>query len=215
MKEQIGEIAKTTKEKAKKVAALAAIGGAGILASGCGEETHTLPEAKKIAANKYKAAWNHASPAGKFLIQYLRVGYADVSKHRTDDGYIDSTYTFAFNDGCLGGTSYDIAGGKFDVSASAGGFLSHAEVHAEGTIPAAAANAYVSDKKPDVLSVESGHDNSRNLTFSGVEGNGELVPVGQQTKNVLNTWGCQIGPKGYEVVNTYTESVDRNLYVGS
>jgi hypothetical protein len=190
MGERLSTATRKAKENIKKPLAVIAIGTTALAAAGCGNEMHTLSEAKQIAANKYAAAWNHASPAGKFLMQYLRVGYADVTKHRGDGyGPVESLWRFTYNDGCLGGTSYDIAGGEFDVSASAEGFLSSVSVNASGRIPAAAASAYVSDKNPDILRVQSGHDHPHILTFSGLEGNGSLAPATQETENVLNTWG--------------------------
>lgn len=214
MGERIGKITESIKQNSRKVGALAAIGGFGLFAVGCGTETHTLSEARQIADKKYVRAWDHASPAGKFLLQYLRVSYADVVKHKDDQFYVDSTYRFAFNDGCLGGTSYDIAGGEFNVSASASGFLTSASAHAQGKIPAAAASAYVSNRDPNILEVQSGHDHPYVLTFSGLEGNGKLVPATQQTENVLRTWGCHEGPKGYTVVGNLDQpSINPNLSI--
>jgi hypothetical protein len=192
--------AEFAKQNVKKGLALAAIGGTAIVAGGCGAETHNFHEAHQAANKKYERAWDHASPAGKFLMQYLRVVRADVVKHKDDSHAVDEVYEFKFNDGCLGGTSYDIAGGHFNVSASASGFLSSASAHAEGTIPTAAASAYVSDKNPDVLRVQSGHDHPQVLTFRGVQGDGPLIPIGQTTLDVLKTWGCHEGPKGSELI---------------
>ena len=203
MSERLARIKEGAKRNGRKIGTLAAIGGLSLLASACGTETHTVNEARQTAEAKYRQAWDHATPAGKFVLQYLRVSYADVVKERDDDSShnIDSVYQFAFNDGCLGGSSYDIIGGEFSADASAGGFLSSASVHVQGKIPAAAAYPYVSPSNPDVLKIKSGHDNAPVLVFSGLGTNSPLVPVTTQTKSELETWGCDEGGVTHAVVS--------------
>jgi hypothetical protein len=206
MGERIGKVNESIKQNARKAGALVAIGGTALFATGCGStETHTLPEARQIANKKYERVYDNTSPAGKFVVQYLRRSYADVVATRDSDNNYDvsSFYKFQFNDGCLGGSAYDIAGGDFHINVTASGSglfsSSSADANVNGRFPAAAANAYVSDKHPDLLRIESGHTNTQPLVFHGVQGGETLEPVSQHTKNVLSTYGCEEGPAGYAV----------------
>ena len=194
MNERVGEIARKTKENAKKLAALVAIGGVGLSASGCkdveflpqseSEEvaTHTIGQARETALTKYKHGLKKISPAGKFAMQYLSSWNADVVKTKESDyegenWEVKDFYRFQINNACLRGTAYNIAGGDFKVRAEAGSLFSHAEAEAQGELPAAAANAYVDSERSDILIIESGHANSRNLHFRNAQGVDVLQPV--------------------------------------
>lgn len=210
MKERVGEIAKISKEKVKRITALAAIGGLGLLASGCSVDfpphskseevtTHTIGEARKTALTKYRHGLKKISPAGKFAMQYLSSWNADVIKTKKSDyegetWQVKDFYRFQLGNACLRGTAYDIAGGNFSVSAEAGGLFSYSRAEAEGNMPAAAANAYVDSDRPNILVIQSGHADSIDLYFDNAQGADPLVPIGKKTKDVLDlTYGCDTG----------------------
>ena len=221
MGERIDRATESIKRNAKRFTALAAIGGVSLLAAGCGSnETHSLKDAKQIANERYQRVYDESSPVGKFALQYLRRAFVDVSAARDDGdggGGITSLYRFQFNDGCLGGSAYDVAGGDFHirVSASGAGLFSSAEANGSvnGRVPAAAANAYVDNRHPDVLRIQSGHDSTPPLIFDGVDGTDGLDPVTQYTENVLSTYGCSEGPAGYSTLNGDFLTVHAQLFL--
>jgi hypothetical protein len=184
----------------------AAIGGAGFGVYWVGEKVvgsygSPVPkqEAVSQALSKYDTAFTHASPAGKFITEYLRRTTVDTTEypHPTGlDGWGQGPqYQVHFNDGCLYNTAYDISGGS--IHATIEGLFSYANI--SGNSPSAAAFAEINPQNPDDLIVQSGHTNSVNLMFSGLEGDKtSLTPANQQTKNILETYGCKVGVMGID-----------------
>jgi hypothetical protein len=177
-----------------------AAGGLALGLSGCTTTaTYSYKHARLDALRAYKDAWRRASPAGRFVLQYIeptvvQERYKDIS---LEDG--DKNYEITINNGCLGNTAYDIAGGS--IKGYFRGLFSSGEIN--GRVPTAAANAYVSSDNPDVITIESGHASSHDLRFSGVDGDGPLQPMDQQTRDVLATNGCEIGVVNREIVQRY------------
>jgi hypothetical protein len=133
-----------------------------------------------------------ATPAGKFIIQYLHKTNLFVDQYPTAHGIFNAdvqTWDTVINNGCLFNTAYDIEGGRLNVTAE--GLFSY--VNASGNNPAAAAFAEIDRKNPNDPIVESGHTNSVSLLFSGLESGHELVPANEQTINILTTYGCKVG----------------------
>jgi hypothetical protein len=209
MNERVGEITKNVKEKAKRITAIASIGGAALLAAGCGSGIGSKETAQNEAVARYNKIFENSSPAGKFMLQYLRTTEIDIKK--SDDmllfihvGPTSTWRQFFFNNGCLQNTAYDIAGGALNLSAESSGLFSSSSAHAEGNIPTAAAFALIDSKNPDDLIIESGHSDSVSLRFSGLEGDQPLIPANAQTENVLETYGCNTGiPSGHKEVHGY------------
>ena len=209
MGERLNQTVEKVKHNGRKLAALAAIGGVGLLAAGCGAGVGSKKVAEKEAVARYDNAFKNSSPAGKFMLQYLRTTEIDIKK--SDDMFLfihvgptSTWHKFFFNNGCLQNTAYDTAGGALNLKAEAGGFFSSAQAQAHGNIPTAAAYALIDPKNPDDLIVESGHTDSVNLLFSGLESGDPLMPANAQTQNVLDTYGCKTGvPSGYKEVNGY------------
>lgn len=174
--------------------------------------------ARAEAEAKYNKVFMQAPPAGKFALQYLtetkvvtRVRSIEPNNGNGLAGYLTGNFgsggehthiRTVFNDGCLNKTAYDINGG--DISGVITGLFANGEV--SGEVPTAAANPYWDPEKPDELVIQSGHSKSRDLHFKGVTEGRQLVPADQQTKNVLATFGCEVGVRGAEEVNEYTLS---------
>jgi hypothetical protein len=146
-----------------------------------------IAEAK--AQEQYKNAFKKASPAGKFVLQYLTTTEVRTPKYEGNWGLLsfignksEEDYLVSINDGCLSSTAYDIAGGS--IRGSFSGLFSSGSV--EGDMPTAAAFAYVDSKHPDRLTVKSGHDNSVDLRFLGASDDSTaLYPADGQTRDVL------------------------------
>ncbi|HUY85062.1 MAG TPA: hypothetical protein VMU97_00940 [Candidatus Dormibacteraeota bacterium] len=161
---------------------------------GCGYiDSPVVPvkKAKAEATNQYDSQFQHASPVGKFALDYLRVTPISVYRDTFNDGagwHYKDYYEFDFGDACLASSAYNIAGGS--VHASADGLMSHAQVDANTP---ADAQAYVSSTHPNQLVITASGTDIKRLTFNGVESGLELVPANQQTQDVLSTYGCQPG----------------------
>lgn len=174
-------------------------------------------EARERAEVKYAAAYDAAPDTGKYALQYLTPTEVviDTRIHEPNNGtgllglvtgtvYGDTGYeSFTFNDGCLSNTAWDTNGG--DIAGAVRGLFVTGEV--EGSVPTAAANPYVDyENDPDVIVIESGHSNSKDLRFTGlVEGN-ELVPADAQTRNILRAHGCDTGETSNSRVDALTDS---------
>jgi hypothetical protein len=134
------------------------------------------------------------------VLQYLRSTTVLTPEYVHDTGLISaietdfgaSRYQIQINNGCLEKTAYDIAGGS--LSGSWSGLFSGGSF--SGNVPTAAAYAYVNSEHPNDLTIESGHSNSINLHFTGADEGQELIPADQQTRNVLDTYGCRTGVAG-------------------
>lgn len=169
----------------------------GTLFAGCGNpgKKISVSEARQSALFHYDKTFQLASPAGKFVLQYLRSSNVVIDKYQgAQDGlfskdHTDNVYDFHVNNGCLENTAYDIAGGA--VKGSVSGFLVSGSVN--GNIPTAAAFAEINPQNPDQLIVKSGHTNSVDLHFNGLKQGQTLAPSDNQTSNVLNTYGCETG----------------------
>lgn len=158
-------------------------------------------EALRTAAPKYDQVYADASPAGKYALQFLTTtdvvttvrriepnngsGLLGLVSGDPDDKIKVNT---RFGDNCLANTAYDINGGNIEGLIT-GLFVSGS---IEGEIPTAAANAYVASDSPDTLTIQSGHANSRDLSFRGLSNGSYLVPADQQTQDVLQTYGCEL-----------------------
>jgi len=205
----MGERLHVIKESLKKPLALAAIGGTALFAAGCGAGIGSKEVAKEEAVARYDNTFKHSSPAGKYMLQYLRTTEIDIKKSDDmilfiHDGPTSTWHKFFFNNGCLQNTAYDTAGGALNLTAEADGFFSSATAQAQGNIPTAAAYAMIDPKNHDDLIVESGHSDSVNLRFSGLESGDPLKPANAQTRNVLETYGCKTGiPSGYKEAHGY------------
>ncbi len=196
-----------TVQKIEKGAALAGTIAIALLAPGCagsgggvGSQSKAETEAKAIYDNTYRKA----SPVGKFLMQYLRttqVALLDSNGGFFNNGF-NSYYQFNFNNGCLENTAYDVAGGAIDVTVQSSSLFSSSSASVDGHIPTAAAYAYVDPSQPNDLIVVSGHDQSKDLRFGGVDDGADfLTPIGSQTQNVLTTYGCTPGVQvGYQYI---------------
>lgn len=173
-------------------------------------------EASVVADQQYKRTFQSASPAGKFALQYLTTTNVVRSVRNSEPnngsgplGFLTGTVLndtdyiqVSFGDGCLNKTAYDINGG--DITGLIRGAFVSGEI--QGDIPTAAANPYVDSNTPDVLTIQSGHANSRDLRFKGViEGSG-LTPADQQTEDVLQTFGCIANARSSSNVNKNTPS---------
>lgn len=204
MGERLNTTTTKLKENVKKPLAIAAIGIAALGAAGCGSGVGSKKVAEKEAVARYDNTFRNSSPAGKYMLQYLRTTEIDIKKSDDmilfiHDGPTSTWHKFFFNNGCLQNTAYDTAGGALNLKAEADGFFSSATAEAHGDIPTAAAYALVNPKNHDELIVESGHTDSVNLRFSGLESGHPLQPANAQTRNVLETYGCKTGiPSGYK-----------------
>jgi hypothetical protein len=157
-----------------------------------------VPQDKAVAEAKqtYLRAFHKASPAGKFVMQYLTPGQIRIKGYQHNTGIIsglwhkdDSDYMVTINNACLDKTAYDVAGGS--IKGSYRGIFSSGVV--SGDVPTAAAYAYQDSDNPDELLIRSGHTDSKDLHFTGLINGGQLVPEDQQTKDVLSTYGCAVG----------------------
>ena len=161
-----------------------------------GDRGRLIPENEAVskAVDKYQELYQDASPAAKFVLQYLRPTDDRTPRYEGNSGILsflggrgDADYLVTINKGCLKKTAYDIAGGSIEGSFS--GLFSSGSVN--GDVPTAAAYAYVDGKNPDQMVVKSGHDESLDLHFSGVQNGSKLVPSDKQTEDVLSTYGCE------------------------
>lgn len=204
--EAVGRKAKGT-FKATLAAGALILAGPTVL-HGCGEAVgskgHKISaeEATEKALKRYDEAFHRASPAGKFVLQYIQTTEVTQTKyegnhgliaafHEGADGHMGNDYVYAvkINNACLQNTAYDIAGGT--VKGPLNGLFSSGGV--DGRVPTAAAYAEVNPDNPDELIVQSGHDNSKDLHFSGLTEGNALVSADDQTKNALATYGCETG----------------------
>lgn len=184
---------KLSKRLSRKYA-LGAISAAALAlgASGCSTTKVSYNDAKHKADERFEKTFKQASPAGKFLIQYLRVTkVAEVRYEGWDNAGMPAKTEFRYGKACLEGTAYDIAGGSVSASAVTSGLFSTSRVTEEGNVPTAAAYAQVDSDHPDVMLVRSGHTNSADLYFNNVHGDGRLEPADKTTKDILLTYGCE------------------------
>ncbi len=163
----------------------------------------------------YQRTYDAASPSGKFALQYLTSSDYETTErvHETNNGssilgfftggyHENSNFIVTTNNGCLNKTSYDIDGG--DISGTITGLFVNGSV--QGEIPTAAASAFVDSSNPDELIVASGNTKSRDLRFTGLTEGNSLTPADQQTKDVLNTYGCKLGVQnGPAVTDGYSD----------
>lgn len=167
-----------------------------------GDKEHRVPENTTLAQNqkKYNKTFVAASPAGKFVLQYLRS--TKVATPAYEGGWgINKIFTTrekkniisTYNNGCLEKTAYDIAGGSIEGSVS--GIFSSGSV--SGTVPTAAAYAQKNANNPDQIVIKSGNSKSVDLTLNGVT-NLELVAANETTQNILDTYGCKTGLQSWE-----------------
>jgi hypothetical protein len=208
MTEAFAVAANKSKEIGKKVLKLGAVGlGAFALFSpdyinvesifpGSLGDKVSQDKAITEAKQSYLRAFHKASPAGKFVMQYLTPGQLRVKEYQHNTGIIsglwhkdDSDYMVTINNACLDKTAYDVAGGS--IKGSYSGIFSSGVI--SGDVPTAAAYAYQDSNNPDVLLVRSGHTDSKDLHFTGLLNGDQLVPADQQTQNVLSTYGCEVG----------------------
>jgi hypothetical protein len=174
--------------------------GVSLALVGCGNKTYPYKPAKRDAVAKYKEAFQSASPAGKFTLQYLRI--TKVQERYKDAAISDSdrNYEIDINNGCLFNSAYDIAGGK--ISGSFTGAFSSGSI--KGNSPTAAANAVWSRENPDMLTIQPGHPGSKDLHFTGIEGEGSrLAAADRYTEDILATYGCKTGVTGHTSVLRY------------
>lgn len=182
---------------AKKGLAALSLVGVVLAAAGCGNKTYPYKPAKRDAIAKYDEAFQNASPAGKFTLQYLRV--TKVQERHKDVAMTssDRNYEITINNGCLFNSAYDIAGGK--ISGSFEGAFSSGSI--KGNSPTAAANAVWSRDNPDVLIIQPGRSGSKDLHFTGVTGeSSQLMAADQYTEDILDTYGCRTGVTGHSSV---------------
>ncbi len=163
----------------------------------------TADEAAEIAQETYNQTFDSLSPADKFTLQYggkttMRIDYAPGGNGILGMIEPDNDYRVEYNNGCLANTAYDINGGSFTLSVS--GLFFHVE--SKGEVPTAAAYAEKDQENPDVVHIISGNSNSINLNFSGVSSH-ELKPMDEETNRILETYGCQVGMSGPELMNAY------------
>jgi hypothetical protein len=165
-----------------------------------------VPEqtARAEAVAHYDQAFRAASPAGKFIIEYLRKTASSITQYPEANGFMGTivdgnVWQINFNNGCLYDTAYDIAGGA--IHASISGLFTQGS--ASGNIPTAAAFAEINPNNPNELIVESGNSDPVNLVFTGLNHGDSLTPANSQTSNILKTYGCKEGVIGVGVVNTY------------
>lgn len=196
VREDITRFAKRARENAKRVAALGlTAGGLALLAAGCGgdEGIHSKKEAERYAEKDYELTWNKTkTPVERYMLQYIVPTRVDIlDKNGDDDSSTrdrNTYHRFTFGNGCLQNTSYDVAGGHIRgafYGLFSGGYI-------RGRVPTAGAEAYVDNKDPDILTIQSGNAESHDLHFSGAQGDtGHLTPLDQQTQNVVElTNGC-------------------------
>lgn len=208
MGERVNQAVEKTKQNAKRFGALAAIiGGSALFAAGCGSSGGGMPkkEAESYAMKDYNLTWDKAtSPVAKYIMQYIAVTQVDILDKNGGGGSEGKNlyHHFVFGNGCLQNTAYDIAGGR--IYGSFNGLFAGGNIN--GRVPTAAADAYVNASKPNVLTVESGHANSHDLHFSGVnDGSDYLTPLGQATNDVLATYGCvPAGSPQYSVEEAFS-----------
>lgn len=194
----IGQVREAVEKAGRKVGVATLAGLSTLALAGCSGGIHSRKEARAIAVNKFERTYDGASPAGKYMLQFLRTTQIDILDANngslgSGNGGTQDYNQFFFGSDCLQNTAYDTAGGEINVQASASGFLDSSSASANGNIPTAAAYADIDPKNPNELIIESGHTNSVNLTFTGVEGDAPLQPANTQTKNVLATYGCEPG----------------------
>jgi hypothetical protein len=163
--------------------------------------TRSQEVARGIADDEYRARFAVLNPADKFTMQYggetmIRVDYTEG-----DDGLVggilssDKDYLATYNSACLANTAYDINGGEFTLETGRVFFYSIAS----GEVPTAAAFAQVDSENPDMLHIASGNSASIGLTFTGVGGDGPLIPANSDTERILATYGCQSGLTSIEL----------------
>ena len=185
---------------ARVLLGISALAGGGAVLEGCGS-SNSLTQAEQQATQKYDQAYSGASPAGKFALQYL--DRTEVTIHKDSGSAIESDsgheWQITVNNGCLGGSAYNVDGGSITASANADGLFSSSSASVNAQSPAAAAYAYVNSTSPDVLTVHSGHVDSVDLHFTGVKSSSPLVPEDQPTLNVLDTYGCKLGVVDHSV----------------
>ncbi len=158
------------------------------LLTGCMTLAHPPDQARQDAESEYQNTWQQASPAGKYILQYLLA--TKIEEPYTEVlGGKDQNYSFLFNNGCLQNTAYNIAGDATKSYSS--GVFSLAS--APGSVPTAAAKARQANTNLDMLIVRSSHAGSPELHFEGIDGPGPLKPVDLQTQNVLQASNCQVG----------------------
>ena len=187
MIERLQHLSRNTKRVSKVGLSMGALAAGGLL-SGC--TTVSYEKALSQAHERYNRALDQASPAGRYLIQYLRVTkIAELRHSGIDDGGVANKSEFDFGDGCLQGTAYDISGGSVTASAEAGGLFSSSSSSAEGSVPTAAAFAQL--EGDNHLLIRSGHANSVDLHFDNASGPGRLIPADAATANILKTYGCE------------------------
>jgi hypothetical protein len=195
MGERTSKIVEGIRRNAMKAGALAAIGAVTLFAAGCGgdEGIHSKKEAEALATKDYDLTYKKATtPVERYLLQYIVPARVDILDKNGDDNSktsdINTYHRFIFGNGCLQNTSYDIAGGH--IRGSFHGLFSGGYIH--GRVPTAGAEAYVDNRTPDILTIQSGNANSHDLHFSGAQGEPtHLTPADQQTKNVVDlTNGC-------------------------
>lgn len=210
MAERLRAAGHKIKQLAKVGLSIGALAVGGGLLEGCagGKPDMSVSQAKPLAFAKYDDAFHRASPAAKFVLQYLRTTTVDVNVGEYSDGDVIGTsdsyehaYQFTLGDTCLANSAYNISGGSIRASADASGFFTVASADVDAHIPAAAAYAYVASTKPDELVITSGHSDSRDLRFEGVTHGDALVPTDQQTRDILSTYGCvDVGGYSYDGV---------------
>lgn len=158
--------------------------------------------AKQKALYQYERAFKEASPAGKFLLQYLSTADVhfdeDTDKKGSATPSWDNLYLFKINNACLKGTVYDI-GNTFDTSSSSVTSLLKANglSSEDSTVQKAQAAPYWDPGSPNVLKISPDHPNAQILRFTGVEHGDGLRPADHQTKDILATFRCQTGVVGY------------------
>ncbi len=164
-----------------------------------------IPEsiAANAAQSKFAKAFSRANPAEKFTIQFLDTEFFDSTRYPNPQGLFPSppVWESQYNNSCLAKSAYAINGGH--INAEASGLFSYVSVSAN--LPAAAAYAEVNPSNSNQLIVESGHSNSINLVFNGVESGTALVPANSSTINILQTYGCQTGR-----ISTYSTNNPQN-----
>ena len=193
-----------SKDAGKIAAALAVVAGLGYGATKVwdfamfirGGDGPNVPV--KTAVNEAKTDYNNSflrsSAAGKFIIEYLRKTDIEIHEYPKNHGLnggsvANEVWGVHFNNGCLFNTAYDISGGR--INATVEGLFTYANI--SGNSPAAAAYAQINPSNPNQLIIESGHSNSVNLVFDGLQTGTTLTPDNNQTENILKTYGCQTG----------------------
>jgi hypothetical protein len=184
-----------------------------MLALGCGEKNN-LKQAEKIARHKYNEAYRHTdNPVDKFRLQYLLQTRVVIKKDNGDPIQIGDgrSWVVKINNGCLGGSAFNVAGGDVTASAHTGSLLSSSDASATANIPTAIAYAVTSHDDPDELTVKSGRSDAPELHFSGVQSTRGLRPMDEQTEEILESYGCKRGVVGHSIV--YTGDVSSSDYI--